>query len=80
MTKGYVLDPTALRTDDIALPGPDAGPLAGGTVGFRVDEMWRAWGWISEIWAEEFRKAGPKLSSGALQGARAAKATGWPSR
>ncbi len=52
MTNGYVLDPAALRTDDIALPGPDAGPPAGGTVGFRVDEMWRAWDWISEIWAE----------------------------
>ncbi len=58
MTKGYVLDPTAHRADDITSAGPDAGPLAGKVVGFRVDEMWRAWDWISEIWAEEFRKAG----------------------
>lgn len=58
MAKGNVLDPTAVREDDIASPGPDAGPLAGKTVGFRLDEIWRAWDWISEIWAEEFRKAG----------------------
>ena len=51
-----MLDPTALRTDDIAWPGPDANLLVGKTVGFQVDEMWRAWDWISEIWAEEFRK------------------------
>jgi hypothetical protein len=61
MTKGYVLDPTALRTDDIESPGPEAGPLSGKTVGFRVDEMWRAWDWISEIWADEFRKAGAEV-------------------
>lgn len=58
MSKGYVLDPTALRNDDITAPGPDAGPLAGKTVGFRLDEIWRAWDWIAEIWGEEFRKAG----------------------
>lgn len=58
MGKGIVLDPTAVRADDIASSGPDAGSLAGKTVGFRLDEMWRAWDWISDIWAEEFRKAG----------------------
>jgi len=58
MAKGIVLDPTTARADDITSPGPDAGPLAGKTVGIRVDQMWRAWDWISELWAEEFRKAG----------------------
>jgi hypothetical protein len=58
MSRGYVLDPTAMRTDNIASPGPVAGPLAGKTIGFRLDEMWRAWDWIAEIWADEFRKAG----------------------
>lgn len=58
MKRGYVLDPTAFRTDDITSAGPDAGDLIGKTVGFRLDEMWRAWDWISEIWAEEFRRAG----------------------
>lgn len=58
MAIGKVLEPTALRTDDITSPGPDAGPLAGKTIGFRLDEIWRAWDWISAIWADEFRKAG----------------------
>jgi hypothetical protein len=58
MAIGNVLDPTALRRDDIASCGPDAGPLAGKIVGFRLDEIWRAWDWVTEIWAEEFRKAG----------------------
>ena len=61
MAKGFVLDPTVLREDDITSNGPDAGPLAGKTVGFRLDEMWRAWDWISEMWADEFRKAGAKV-------------------
>jgi hypothetical protein len=58
MAKGFVLDPTTARADDITSPGPDAGPLAGKVVGIRVDQMWRAWDWISEIWADEFKKAG----------------------
>jgi len=62
MSRGYVLDPTAVRTDDIASPGPDAGLLAGKTVGFRLDEMWRAWDWISELWADKFRAAGASVS------------------
>lgn len=58
MATGLVLDPTAVREDDITSPGPDAGPLAGKTVGFRLDEIWRAWDWVAEIWAAEFEKAG----------------------
>lgn len=58
MTKGKVLNPTAQRADDIASPGPDAGPLAGKTIGIRLDEIWRAWDWVAEIWADEFRGAG----------------------
>lgn len=58
MARGFVLDPTSAREDDIASPGPDAGELAGKTIGIRVDQMWRAWDWISEIWAERFRAAG----------------------
>ena len=61
MAKALVLDPTASRSDDIAAPGPDAGGLKGKTVGIRVDQMWRAWDWISEIWAEEFRRAGAEV-------------------
>ncbi len=58
MTTGQVLDPTALRTDDITAPGPGAGPLAGKTVGFRLDEIWRSWDQVTEIWAQAFRDAG----------------------
>lgn len=62
MARGIILDPTARRADDIADPGPDAGLLAGKRIGFRLDRMWRAWDWISEQWAEEFRKAGAEVS------------------
>jgi hypothetical protein len=58
MAKGFVLDPTTARADDITSPGPDAGPLAGKVIGIRIDQMWRSWDWISELWAEEFKKAG----------------------
>lgn len=58
MAIGNVLDPRAVRDDDITSPGPDAGPLAGKVVGFRLDEIWRAWDWVSEIWGKEFEKAG----------------------
>lgn len=62
MTRGNVLDPTARRDDDIPTPGPDAGLLAGKRVGFRLDRMWRAWDWISELWAEKLRAAGAEVS------------------
>jgi hypothetical protein len=61
MAKAFVLDPTTERADDITSSGPDAGPLKGKVVGFRVDQMWRAWDWISELWADEFRKAGAEV-------------------
>jgi hypothetical protein len=62
MTTGIVLDPTANRDDDNPSPGPDAGPLAGKRIGFRLDRMWRAWDWISEQWADRFREAGAEVS------------------
>jgi hypothetical protein len=58
MAIGKVLVPTAARPNDITAHGPDAGPLAGKTVGFRLDEIWRSWDWVAEIWAEGFREAG----------------------
>jgi hypothetical protein len=57
-----VLDPTARRNDDIASPGPDAGLLAGKRIGFRLDQIWRSWDWIAELWAEKFREAGAAVS------------------
>jgi hypothetical protein len=61
MTKGLVLDPSALRDDDNASTGPDAGELTGKTVGFRLDHLWRAWDWVSEVWADELRKMGAQV-------------------
>lgn len=57
-----VLDPTARRADDNSSPGPDAGVLTGKRVGFRLDQIWRCWDWISEDWAARFEAAGAEVS------------------
>ncbi|HEX7872825.1 MAG TPA: hypothetical protein VF475_07940 [Sphingobium sp.] len=62
MTLIKVLDPTAKRMDDNASPGPDAGALAGKRIGFRLDQIWRCWDWISENWAAKFEAAGAEVS------------------
>lgn len=61
MPTGLILDPTSSPANDISHPGPDAGPLAGKTVGFRVDILWRSWDWVAEVWAEELKKRGAKV-------------------
>jgi len=61
MAHGVILDPTATREDDIANPGPDAGVLAGRRVGFRIDQIWRSWDWISDSWAAKLRAAGANV-------------------
>jgi hypothetical protein len=62
MASGMVLDPSARRDDDVASPGPNAGLLINKRIGIRVDRMWRAWDWISEIWADKFRAGGATVS------------------
>lgn len=62
MATALILDPTSQRDDDIASPGPDAGLLTGKRVGFRVDQIWRAWDWISDEWAARLRAAGCETS------------------
>ena len=62
MALGMVLDPTTTRDDDVPSPGPDAGPLAGKRIGIRLDQIWRSWDWISELWAEKFRAAGAEVT------------------
>jgi hypothetical protein len=57
-----ILDPTARRADDNANPGPDAGLLAGKRIGFRLDQIWRCWDWISEDWAARFEAAGAEVT------------------
>lgn len=62
MAIGKVFDPTATRMLDNSSPGPDAGPLAGKTIGFRVDIIWRAWDWIAEEWETRLKKAGANVT------------------
>jgi hypothetical protein len=62
MALASILDPTASRDDDVASPGPDAGVLTGKRIGFRVDQIWRAWDWISDDWAGRLRAAGCETS------------------
>lgn len=57
-----VLDPRSKRLTDNPSAGSDAGSLAGKTIGFRVDQIWRCWDWISENWAEKFRAAGAEVT------------------
>lgn len=57
-----VLDPSASRADDNPSAGPDVGTLAGKRIGFRVDQIWRCWDWISENWAAKFEAAGATVS------------------
>jgi hypothetical protein len=57
-----VLDPTAKRLEDNASPGPDAGSLAGKRIGFRRDQIWRCWDWISENWAAKLEAAGATVT------------------
>jgi hypothetical protein len=61
MTVGKVLDPTATSLVDEPSIGPDAGTLAGKRIGIRLDQIWRAWDWISEDWAERLRAEGAEV-------------------
>lgn len=61
MQTGLILDPTSCLSQDIAEPGPDAGPLSGKVVGFRIDMLWRSWDWVSEIWADKLRADGAQV-------------------
>lgn len=62
MAQVKVLDPTVSRQDDNASRGPDAGVIAGKRIGFRLDQIWRCWDWISEDWAAKLEAAGAQVS------------------
>jgi hypothetical protein len=53
-----ILSPAAAVLGGDDSPGPDAGPLAGRTVGFRVDRLWRSWDWIVDEWSKALADAG----------------------
>ena len=58
-----VIDPGAERDSATPDPGPDAGPLLGRTVGFRVDVLWRSWDWAVEEWTAELERRGVRTTS-----------------
>jgi hypothetical protein len=58
MARVRVLDPTAAAPAVDPRPGPDAGPLAGRTVGLRFDSAWRSWLWVLDEWEPRLRAAG----------------------
>jgi hypothetical protein len=53
-----VLDPTADIEGGIDNPGPDAGSLAGRSIGFRVDVLWPSWDWVVDEWTKELAANG----------------------
>lgn len=58
MERIRVLDPTAPPPAVSQDPGPDAGPLAGKTIGFRFDQTWKTFLHVRDEWVESFEKAG----------------------
>lgn len=61
MTKTTILDPTAAPPEVDADPGPDAGALAGRTVGIRYDTAWRSFEWALDEWKRELEAAGVQV-------------------
>jgi hypothetical protein len=58
MARILVLDPTAASPEVDADPGPDAGSLAGRTVGVRYDTAWKSFEWVIDEWVPRLRGAG----------------------
>jgi hypothetical protein len=58
MARIRILDPTAPPPSGQQGPGPDAGPLAGKTVGIRSDQTWRSFEWVADEWATELAAGG----------------------
>jgi hypothetical protein len=58
-----VLDPTAEVDVSNRDPGPDAGPLPGKVVGFRVDALWLSWDWVVDEWTKALEAAGVTVRS-----------------
>jgi hypothetical protein len=58
MARVRILDPTAPPPAQDADPGPDAGRLAGRTVGFRTDTAWRSFEWVLDEWRRRFESDG----------------------
>ncbi len=61
MERIRVLDPTAPPPQASADPGPDAGSLAGKTVGIRYDETWQSFFHVRDEWIERLTSAGATI-------------------
>jgi hypothetical protein len=57
-----ILDPTAPPPVVDGDPGPDAGVLAGRTVGIRYDNAWRSWKWVLDDWDTRLRAHGAEVA------------------
>ena len=60
-SKIIILDPTAAPRSSDLDPGPNAGPLKGRTVGFRVDALWRSWDWVVDEWTTKLTEIGAQV-------------------
>jgi hypothetical protein len=60
MARVRILDPTAAPPATVAVPGPEAGRLAGKTVGLRFDRAWRSWLWVLDEWEPRLRASGAR--------------------
>jgi hypothetical protein len=61
MARIVVLDPTAAPREVDPDPGPDAGSLAGRTVGVRYDTAWRSFDTVIDEWIPRLRDAGAEV-------------------
>lgn len=61
MSRVRILDPTAAPPVTDPDPGPDAGALAGRTVGIRYDRAWRSWLFVIDEWKPRLRAAGARV-------------------
>jgi len=58
MARIRILDPVAAPPEVDLDPGPDAGTLAGKTVGLRYDSAWHSYDWVLDEWTPRLQAAG----------------------
>lgn len=61
MPMGLVLDPTVSLKAPDSSAGPPLGPLAGKTLGFRVDPYWTSWDVVAEEWSKLAQRDGAEV-------------------
>jgi hypothetical protein len=61
MARIVVLDPTAPARETQPDPGPDAGDVAGHSVGVRYDRAWRSFAAVIDEWIPRLTRAGAQV-------------------